>query len=99
MSGQKLPYRMLNTDPGQAAVLRAYVDGATPLVLASAFRWPSGTTFQEQTDAVIASMESFIERHAPEMLQPEFRGVPVVQAKTALARYIAKHPELAARVH
>lgn len=99
MAHPKLPLRMLSTDPGQAAVLRAYVDGATPLVLASAFRFPSATTFQEQTDAVIASMESFIERHAPEMLQPEFHGVPVVQAKTALARYVAKHPELAARIH
>lgn len=95
----KLPFRAIATDPAQAAMLRAFVDGRSPLVIASAFQFPSGTTFQEQTECVIGAMEKFIQRHAPEMLQAEFVNLPIAQAKTALAQYVAKHPELAARIH
>ena len=87
MTSDKLSLSVMYTPPVQAAILRAWLEGYSPLVIAHAFLFPLGTTFAQQQDAVAGAMEHFIERHAPEMLMPEFIGEPVLQARTALERF------------
>ena len=79
------------SEPVQAAVIRSWLEGHPVLAIANAFQFPIGTTFEQQMSAVAGAMENFIERHAPDMLVPEFIEDPIQQARTALERFTLKH--------
>jgi len=91
MTSDKLALGVMYTAPIQAAIIRTWLEGNPTLAIAEAFQFPLGTTFQQRMEAVAGAMENFIEHYAPEMLEPEFIGDPIQQARTALERFTLKN--------
>lgn len=91
MTEDKLSLGIMYTPAIQAGIVRTWLEGHPILSIANAFQFPFGTTFDQQMNAVMGTMENFIEAYAPEMLAPEFIGDPIRQARTALERFTVKH--------